>query len=252
MLLKELLAGILIYKKANHTIFKYKLWPLLILPGVMSLCYILMLVIVGTIYTSGFSGYINENWIPGFVSGDTTYVIVSILLWLFLMVIGFLSYKPIVLILFSPILSYLSETVEKAVYNEDPPRFKFKDLFKDIVRGAVINTRNAGWMLFFTLIAWLLCVIPLVGAVVSPVLLLFIQSYYGGCGLIDYTLERKRFSVSKSVDFAQKNRGRVTGVGMGFILILFIPIIGWFFAPGYGTAAATLATLEKINEDCPE
>ena len=34
---------------------------------------------------------------------------------------------------------------------------------------------------------------------------------------------------------------------MGFVLLLMIPVFGWFAAPGYGTVAATLAALEKIN-----
>jgi CysZ protein len=208
-------------------------------------------VILGVIYFSGMSEYINEKWIPGFISGDTTFVIVSILLWLFLIIIGYLSYQQIVLIFFSPILGFLSEIVEKKIYNQEPPHFHIKDFFQDIIRSLVINLRNIGWMLFFTLIAWIIGVVPLVGAILAPVLIFLIQSYYGGFGLIDYTLERKRYTVSESIDFVHKNRARVTGVGMGFILLLLIPLIGWFFAPGYGATAATLAALDKIHREQP-
>jgi len=249
MFLKELLAGIISYRKANQVILKYRLWPWLAIPGILSLCYILMLAILGVIYFSGMSEYVNEKWIPGFMSGDTTYVIVSILLWLFLIIIGYLSYQQIILIFFSPVLGFLSEIVEKKIYNQEPPRFQIKDFFRDIVRSLFINLRNIGWMLFFTMMAWLIGIVPLIGVILSPVLIFLIQSYYGGFNLIDYTLERKRYTVSESIDFAHKNRARVTGVGMGFILLLLIPLIGWFFAPGYGATAATLAALEKINRE---
>jgi CysZ protein len=248
MFLKELFAGLLIYKKAHQVILKYKLWPWITVPGVMSFCYIMMLAIFGAQFLPGFSEYINANWIPGFLSGDATYVIVSILLWLFLLIIGYLSYQQVVLILFSPILGFLSEIVETLIYNQDPPQFTFHNFVKDILRGLAINLRNLGWMLLFTGIAWLLGIIPLVGAFISPGLLLLIQSYYSGFGLVDYTLERKQFSISDSITFVHKNKARVTGVGMGFILMLLIPIIGWFFAPGYGAVAATLAALEKIHD----
>jgi len=249
MFLKELLAGIISYKKANQVILKYRLWPWLAIPGILSFCYILILAILGVIYFSGMSEYVNEKWIPGFISGDTTYVIVSIFLWLFLIIIGYLSYQQIVLIFFSPVLGFLSEIVEKRIYNQEPPQFQIKDFFQDIMRSLIINLRNIGWMLFFTLMAWLIGIVPLIGAILSPGLIFLIQSYYGGFGLIDYTLERKRYTVSESIDFAHKNRARVTGVGMGFILLLLIPLIGWFFAPGYGATAATLAVLEKINQE---
>jgi len=120
MFLKELFAGIISYKKANQVILKYKLWPWLAIPGILSFCYILILTILGVIYFSGMSEYVNEKWIPGFISGGTTFVIVSILLWLFLIIIGYLSYQQIVLIFFSPILSFLSEIVEKRIYNQEP------------------------------------------------------------------------------------------------------------------------------------
>jgi len=251
MFLKELIAGILSYRKANQVIVKYRLWPWLIIPGIFSFLYLLILVILGMSCFSGISNHVNERWIPGFISGDTTYVIVSILLWLFLIIIGYLSYQQIVLIFFSPILGFLSEMVEKKLFDQEPPQFHFSDFVKDMARSLILNLRNIGWMLCFTAAAWFISIIPLIGAMLSPVLILLIQSYYGGVGLIDYTLERKRYTVSESIDFSHRNRARVIGVGMGFILLLLIPFIGWFFAPGYGTTAATLAILEKIHSRQP-
>ena len=101
MFIKELLAGIASYKKANQVIFKHRLWPWLAIPGILSFFYILILAILGVVYFSGMSEYVNEKWIPGFISGDTTAFIISILLWLFLIIIGYLSYQQIVLIFFN-------------------------------------------------------------------------------------------------------------------------------------------------------
>lgn len=248
MFVKELFAGLMVYKKAHRVIVEKKLWPWIAVPGVMSLGYLLSLVILGMMFLSGFSAYINQNWIPDFMSGKTTYAMVSILMWLFLIIIGYLSYQQVVLICFSPILGFLSEMVETAMYGLAPPRFTLQNFIKDILRSFAINMRNSGWMLFFTAMAWLFGIVPVVGTLVSPVLIILIQSYYSGFGLVDYTLERKRFSVSGSIAFVHHHRARVTGVGMGFICMLLIPLIGWFFAPGYGTVAATLSALEKIHD----
>lgn len=248
MFLKELVAGILIYKKAHQVIKEQKLWPWIAVPGALSFCYLLFLAISGMIFLPELSSYINENWIPGFMSGGVTYFMVSILLWLFLMIIGYLSYQQVVLIFFSPILGFLSEKVEAGMYDRKPPQFTLQDFGKDILRGLAINMRNFGWMIFFTGIAWLLSIIPMVGSLISPVLILIIQSYYSGFGLVDYTLERNRFSVSESIAFVHDHKARVTGVGMGFVLMLLTPVIGWYFAPGYGAVAATLSALEKIHD----
>lgn len=248
MYVKELLAGFNGYPKAHRVIMKHKLWPWIAVPGVMSFVYLLVLVILGTTFLPGVSASINQNWVPDFLSGGATYYLVSVLLWLFLIIAGYLSYQQIILILFSPILGYVSETVETKIYQQPPPEFSLKDLIRDILRGLTINLRNLGWMLLLTGMAWLLSIIPLVGALISPFLIILIQSYYSGFGLVDYTLERKRYSVSESIAFVHQNKGRVTGVGLGFVLLLLVPLIGWFFAPGYGSVAATLAALETIND----
>ncbi|MCK5783047.1 MAG: EI24 domain-containing protein [Desulfobacterales bacterium] len=251
MIITEFIKGILIYFKANRVIFKHKLWPYLLIPGIMSFCYVLFLVILGSIYFTDVSGYITGHWLPGFLKGDAMVIIITVLLWILMILIGYITYQQVVLILLSPLLGYISERVECLVYNTPPPNFNFQNLFKDIARSLVINVKNLGLMLAFTFSAWTLSIIPAIGIIVSTSLILFIQSYYGGFGLVDFTLERKRFSVKESFKFMRGNRGMVTGVGMGFILLLMVPLAGWMAAPGYGTVAATLAALDKINVDMP-
>jgi len=174
-------------------------------------------------------------------------VIIDIMLWLLLLVAGYMTYRQIVLILFSPILAYISEIVESKVYNEASAPFNLTFFFKDIVRSVIINMRSLALMFVMTLLAWLLVLVPLIGAIVSAILILGIQAYFSGTGLIDYTLERKRFSVRESIQYAREHRSNVMGIGLGFMLLLLIPVIGWFMAPGYGTVASTLATLEKVR-----
>ncbi len=252
MFIIELVKGIKFYLKANRVISKYKLWPYLTYSGILSVCYIILLISLGSLYLGDFSSYINENFVPGFLQGDIMEVVLSIFLWIFMLLIGYISYKEVVLIFFSPVLGYLSERVEKLIYNEEPPPFNAKNLLADIRRGLALELKNLARMLILSLISWLLVFIPIIGTIISPILILLIQSYYGGLRFVDYTLERKRYSIEESLYFAGGNKARITGVGLGFMLILMVPILGWFVAPGYGTIAATLCALEKINKDDPE
>ena len=102
-------------------------------------------------------------------------------------------------------------------------------------------------MVVFILLAWLTIFIPIAGAVLAATLIFLIQAYFNGCALSDYTLERKNYSVKQRVRFTREHRAWVTGLGLGFMLVLFIPVLGWFIAPAYGTVAATLSTLAVIN-----
>lgn len=252
MFLKELFRGIGAYGKASRLISKYKLWPYMIVPGILSFCYILVLIAMGIIYFEGFSAYVNEQWIPNMVRGTAMLAITNILLWGLMLLIAYMTYKHVVLILFSPILSYISEITEVTVYHRPSPPFSLKYFVRDIFRGLVINVRNLILTIILSFMAWLFILMPLVGGIISTILIFMIQFFYAGFGLIDYTLERKRYSVRESVQFARCNRARIIGVGLGFMLLVMIPVIGWFTAPAYGTIAATLAALEKINGEDPQ
>lgn len=245
--IKELLQGVRSYFEANRVIVKYNLWPYIVIPGIISLCYIILLIVMGVIYFGDISGYVNNHWIPARIKGGTIMMLTNILLWMMMMLIGYVSYKHIVLIFNAPLLSYLSEVVEKAVYNQPAPDFTLKNLVKDIIRGLIINIRNLVMTIILTFLAWLLMFIPIIGVSVSTPLIFLIQFFYNGFGLIDYTLERKRYSVRESITFVHNNRPMVIGVGIGFMVLITIPVIGWFTAPAYGTVAATLTALEKID-----
>lgn len=253
--IKELFNGLYAYIRAHRVISEHKLRRYVIIPGVMSVCYIFLLIFLGRLYFTDISAYITGHWIPSSIKGNVTVTITSVLLWILLLLIGYITYKQMILIFFSPILSYLSELTETAVYNEPAPEFTFGNLVRDIVRGLIINLRNLFLTLILMMTAWVTMLIPGFGPAVSTSLMLLIQFFYDGSGLVDYTLERKRYSVRESIHFVKTHRARVVGVGMGFMLILFIPLVGWFAAPSYGTVAATLATLDKIrqkNESQPE
>ncbi len=248
---KELFEGLHAYIRAHRVISEHKLRIYVVIPGVMSVCYILLLIFLGRRYFTDISAYITSHWIPasiGSIKGDVTVTVTAVLLWILLLLIGYITYKQMILIVFSPILSYLSELTETAVYNEPAPEFSFKHLVKDIARGLIINLRNLFLTLILMMTAWVAILIPGFGPAVSTGLMLLIQFFYDGSGLMDYTLERKRYSVRESIQFVKANRARVIGVGMGFMLILVIPLVGWFAAPSYGTVAATLATLDKIRQ----
>ncbi|MEL6822308.1 MAG: EI24 domain-containing protein [Calditrichota bacterium] len=248
MFIAGIFKGLAAYFRAHRVIFKHRLWPYLILPGALSVFYIGILLSLGGGWFDDISAYVNTHWIPEALQHSATRIITQILLWLLLLLLIFISYKHVILILFAPILGSLSERTEKLVYGEEPPDFSTSQLFRDLRRGVYINARGLTLSTTFSAGAWLLVFVPIAGAIASTILIFCIQSYYGGSGLIDYALERRRFSVRQSVDFVKQNRGYVLGIGAGFVLLLFIPIIGWFAAPTYGTIAGTLIAMDRLQQ----
>ncbi len=237
------------YIRAHQVVMQFNLWPYLILPGLLSLIYITGLIITGSIYAPEISAYITSHWIPGFLQGSIMRMLATVMVWFLFPLLGYMTYKYVILILFSPILGHLSEIVEEKIYHQAPPAFSIKTLCRDLLRGLVITLRNMLLTIVFTFLLWLLVFIPVIGVFLSPFLIILMQAFYDGYGLFDFTLERKQYSVKQSIRFGRTHRSNIIGTGLGFILMLLIPVVGWFAAPAYGTIAATLSALETIQNE---
>lgn len=245
--LSEAFKGLSAYLKGHRVIIEHRLWKYMTVPGFISIIYISLLILLGRIYFPGISQHIFDHWLPEFLKFSFMITTLSIMLWVLMFLLAVITYQAVVLILFSPVLGYISEVTENAVYHRAGPDFKFSQLIKDLIRGIIINVRNLSVSLVLCLACLGFILIPLIGAIISSILIFSIQSYYNGFGLTDYTLERKKYSVKESYRFNRENRARTFGVGAGFMLLLMIPVIGWFFAPAYGAVSATLSALDIMD-----
>src|SRR5690606_37816368 len=141
----------------------------------------------------------------------------------------------------SPVFAFLSEKTESIIEGRDFP-FSFSQLLKDILRGIRIAFRNLIWQTVYLISLFLLSFIPVVGWV-AAVIALFIEFYYFGFSMLDYSSERHKLSYSQSIHFIGRHKGLAIGNGIGFFILHFIPIVGWLIAPSMAVIAATLSLL---------
>jgi CysZ protein len=243
--MKDFIAGLTAYIEAHRFIFKHRLTHYLLFPGLISILYMTLLLVLGYLYIGTMADYIMLNWIPAYLQGNIMEIFLLILLWILLILLLFITYLHVVLALLSPFLSMLSEKSECLLSGKPATKFRLKQMLKDLLRGIRINFRIMLLSIIFSLAAWLLVLIPAIGAFISLAASFIIQSYYGGFALFDYSFERRHLSVKESITYAKQMRAAVTGVGAGFFILSVIPIIGWFLGPTYGTVAATLILWEK-------
>ncbi|MEM6628478.1 MAG: EI24 domain-containing protein [Bacteroidota bacterium] len=264
----ELTEGVESYRIAIGMLSKYKLWKYVVLPGMISVA-----LAVGLIFaTMGILEYLGElDYTPGWLDRGLDGVggwlsgiswLEKPIMWLSRISGGFAKvlsvlistgvllflFKYIIMVVIAPFMGMLSEKIESIQTGNPPPKTTVKQFILDIVRGLRIALRNIIRELFYTLVFMLFSgVIPLIGSIISTIAIFWIQAYYAGFGNMDYTLERRRFSVRDSVRFVGTHRGLAVGNGAVFLLIFLIPVIGWFLAPAYGTIAATLTSLKRLQ-----
>jgi len=194
-------------------------------------------------HTTGLDGWIQKfrNGILGFL-----FAFAGIILWLVLMLFYFSLFKYIWLIVGSPVFSYLSEKTQ-SIIEEKEFATDFRQLMKDIGRGVKLSLRNMLWQTLYSISLLLLSLFPVVGWI-TPLIALFVECYYYGFSMMDYSCERQRLTASQSVEFIGKHRGLAVGNGLVFYLMHAAILVGWVVAPAYAVIAATLS-LYKVSRD---
>jgi CysZ protein len=117
---------------------------------------------------------------------------------------------------------------------------------RELVRGIRVSLRNILRELLLTLIVLVISgLLPFLAIFGGPVIFA-IQAYYAGFGNMDFTLER-HLGVRGSVRFVRNHKGLAIGNGAVFVLLLMIPVVGLFLAPGLSTVASTIRTIEHLE-----
>lgn len=161
----------------------------------------------------------------------------------------------IVVIIMSPFMAYVSEKTEHILNGKDYP-FDLIQILKDALRGILLAIRNIFMELFLGFLISLIALFPIVGPLITfvgmPLILFVISAYYYGFSFIDYTNERRKLTVSQSVNFVKRNKAMAIGHGLIFALLLYIPIIGSFLSSIFAIVSTVAATIEMVEEHSDE
>lgn len=248
-MLKELIIAFESFYKAHHFIVQHKLWRWILIPGII---YMLLFVTGMYFFISSANDAVNyltnligiDRWLQEQKSGILSFLFMmgGIMVQVLLVFFYFSFFKFFFLIVGSPVFAYLSEKTESIIEGRDFP-FSFSQLMKDIVRGIKLALRNLLWQTVYTVSILLLSFIPIIGWV-SPLISLFVECYYYGFSMVDYSCERRKLSPAESIRFISEHKGLAIGNGLLFYLMHAIPFVGWVLAPSYAVIAATLSFRE--------
>ena len=187
--------------------------------------------------------FISKLWVWDF-GKDTFTTIGNIIGGLFIILIGLILFKHIIMAFSAPFMSPVSEKIEKHLVGNIHTH-RITSFTEQLWRGIRINVRNLSLELLLTMPILLLGFIPIIG-VFSTVLLFLVQAYYAGFGNMDYTLER-HFKYKESIQFVRNHRGLAIGNGMIFMLFLLIPVIGVILVLPLSVTAASIKTIEALQ-----
>ena len=252
-MLKEIVIAIQSYFRAHQFISKHRLWKWILIPGIL---YMILFVVgmfffwessdAAVTYLSRRMGI--DRWLHQQKSGILSFFFLmgEIMVRLILVLFYFSLFKYLFLIVGSPLFAYLSEKTESIIEGKDYP-FNLKQLLKDVIRGVKLALRNTLWQTVYTVSLLILSFFPVVGWI-TPVITLFIECYYYGFSMLDYSCERHKLSPSESITYIGNHKGLAIGNGMVFYLMHLVPVVGWVLAPSYAVVVATISVYHQKDE----
>jgi len=189
-----------------------------------------------------------DRWLHQQKSGILSFFFLmgEIMVRLILVLFYFSLFKYLFLIVGSPLFAYLSEKTESIIEGKEYP-FSWKQLVKDMTRGVKLALRNTLWQTVYTVSLLILSFFPFVGWI-TPVIMVFVECYYYGFSMLDYSCERHKLSPSESITYIGKHKGLAIGNGMVFYMMHFIPFLGWVLAPSYAVVAATISIYHQKDD----
>lgn len=244
--MKNFFDGVSSYFQAFGLMFKLHLWGLAFLPGILSLVMGGWIAWIGWTFSDEVSAWLmhfvkfdwfGQHWLQKGVAGTIT--IFTTLVTIFL---GFITYRNIMLVIGAPFMSIISARVHSHLVGrkvEDAP------FWGSILRGIRVAIRNIFKEMFYTLLLLLVGLVPIFSPFTTA-LIFVVQANYSGFGNLDFSLERF-FNTTQSVRFIREHRGLALGNGAVFLLLLAIPILGLLFAPAIATVAATIETVNRLQ-----
>lgn len=219
---RHFILGIKSYWKAVSYIRTHKLYWYLPIPAAL----MLIIYYVGSKIASW-----QSSWDPqlGCLEcsnmNETIWFMVKMLLSISLGLVLMKFAKYIVVIVLSPLISILSQSVEKKLTNNKYP-FSMRQTLHDVRRGIRIALRNVMWEYIFFLIILIVSALGWEEAHQSPVFYLtfVIGFFYYGFSFIDYINERRRLDIEQSIHFMRNHRGLAIAIGTVYSVLILVPV----------------------------
>jgi len=248
-MMQNILKGLQVYTGAYGLISKLKLWKYFVIPVIISVVVFAMIFVSAYGLSDNLGEWIANIW--GWEFGKETFTTISTFIGgIVIFAIGLILYKHIIMALSSPFMAPVSEKIEAYFTGKPAKNYVSTSFSKQLIRGIRIGMRNLFKELTLTIPILLLKLIPVVN-IFSTVLLFLVQAYYAGFANMDYTLER-HFKYRESVAFIRKNRGLAIGNGIGFLLLLLIPVVGVVLVLPLSVTSASVIAVDLLFDDDEE
>jgi len=189
--------------------------------------------------------------LKNYLAGDAWYIrflntLITPILLAFLFVITTMVYGFTGNVLCSPFLDKLSQKTQEAISNNKVyVPFSSKCFSENLLRTSKNLVKMFILIIIISIVSMFLLVIPVVGAALYSVCGYFTTSFILGLQFLDYSLERRKYTFIEKLKITWKFRYPAIGLGLSFLIISMIPILG-FLGINTGVMGASIIFEKNI------
>ena len=229
------------YLRAHQMIWKQGFWKYLLVPiGLSFLLALLLLVGSGAlaIWTSGSV----HDWISESVNlWDWLQAVLGLMIFIVLLVPSYLLFRSLVMLCYAPFLDRISMETEQLVNSE--VLGSDMNFLQSLKRPALMALLTILGLSMVMVLAFLAGFIPLVGALISIVLVVPVNLFLSSLSYLDPYLERRGYRPGGTIRLMWRHRWASMYFGLLGLLITSIPVFGWFVGPTYSVVAGIIFTI---------
>lgn len=246
---RELSASFSAYFAAFTFIRRNKMWSYIIGAALFNLFAFAFVGIIAWLYTGRLinSFYILLDFPVTYQEwGGILQILLSVGIRLLLLFIYFSLFKYIILLIFAPVLAFISEKTQNILHKEKRV-LKLHFVLRDIIRGMFIALILISLQVFSWLILLALCFFLPFLAPFYAVLLFLMESFFFGASMMDYRNEYFHLSVKESLDKIFYHKGFTFGNGLALNLFILIPVIGILVGPSFAVISGAIGANKLIK-----
>jgi uncharacterized protein involved in cysteine biosynthesis len=229
------------FLKAHQIIWQQGYWRFLLVPIGLSFVLAVILLASSGYVAAGLSGSLHE-WISESVRlWGWLQAVLGLALFVLLLLPCYLLFRGLVMLCYAPFLDRISMGTEKLVGS--PILDSDMSFLKSLKRPALMAALTLCGMAVVMLLALLAGFIPLVGAVISIILVFPVNLLLSTLSYLDPYLERRSYSPVGSIKRIWQHRWPAMYFGLIGFLITTIPIFGWFVGPTYSVVGGIVLAI---------
>tara|TARA_B100000965_G_scaffold359043_1_gene338834 strand:- start:232 stop:981 length:750 start_codon:yes stop_codon:yes gene_type:complete len=235
------------YGDAHKFIWNKGIIKLIKIPLLLTLAYFLF-IFFAAYFLSGFIIDFFQDLLGNFASeGGWLESFLKILVFFLFAAFSFITYRIVVLFLYSFSIDEITDRVEVSVIGKKiecqrTPR----ELIKRMMVMALITIVGTVTLLLFELFANF---IPLIGGLLALIFVVPCEIYLTGIGFVDPYFDRVGLSGAESFRVMRKHFFTIMVFSLVGGLILLIPIVGWLLGPTYSIVAGIIIAIGIHKEN---